>query len=185
MVEGRHDALREKLRTAADNMHLDNPLAQELHYEVTRELKNVRLSDFLNARGLSYKILVASVLSFGIIFSSTLNVMFFDVTKLSFGDDDRQRSKGAGDFEAVKLKSDDDIYGDDRVAELGDKELDIKIKPVDFKVSVKEEGDVQTGNFQDIFPKDAILKEGEEVNEDIPKEQQELVKRYFKKLAGS
>jgi len=159
-----------------------NFYAVHLH-AFTKELKNVRLSDFLNARGLSYKILIATVLSFGIIFSSTLNVQFFDVTKLMSGFDDRQRSKGAGDFEAVKLKPDDDIYGDDRIAELGNDELDIKIKPVDFKVSVKEEGELQLGTFNDIFPKDAVLKEGEEVNEDIPKEQQELVKRYFKNLA--
>lgn len=107
------------------------------------------------------------------------------MNKFSIGDGYRQKSKGAGDFEAVKLKPDDDIYGNDEVAELGDNELDIRIKPVDFKVSVKEEGEVQTGTFNDIFPKNAILKEGEESNEDIPKEQQELVKRYFKKLAES
>ncbi len=186
IVESKHSALREKLRTAADYMGKENPLVEELELDVLREMRNVGISQFINARGMSYKILFITILSFGIIFSSTLNIQFIDLTKFSgFGSGDSQRSKGAGDFEAVQLKSDENIYGEDEVALLGSKDLDIRIKPVDFKVSVKEEGDIETGNFHDIFPKDAYLKEGEESQEDIPKEQQEMVKNYFKQLANT
>ena len=186
IVEGKHAALREKLRTATDYMGKENPLVEELEGDVLREMRNVGISQFVNAKGLSYKILVITILSFGIIFSSTLDTHFFNLKDLHLfsGDDaSRQKSKGAGDFDAIKLKSDDKIYGSDDVAQLGSKELDIRIQPVDFKVSVKEEGDLDVGHFNDIFPKDANLKEGEQAKENIPKEQQELVKNYFKQLA--
>lgn len=184
IVESKHSALREKLRTAADYMGKENPLVEELEGDVLREMRNVGVSQFVNAKGISYRILFVTLLSFGIIFSSTLDIHFIDLNDLGlFGDPDRQKSKGAGDFDAVRLKSDDKIYGNDEVAQLGSDEMDIRIKPIDFKVSVKEEGDVEVGQFNDIFPKDAYLKEGEEAQEDIPKEQQELVKNYFKRLA--
>ncbi len=185
IVESKHSALREKLRTAADYMGRENPLVEELELDVLREMRNVGVSQFINARGMSYKILFITLLSFGIIFSSTLNLHFIDLTKFGVFGGGSERSKGAGDFEAVQLKSDENLYGDDEVAQLGSKDLDIRIQPVDFKVSVKEEGDIETGNFHDIFPKDAYLKEGEESQEDIPKEQQELVKNYFKQLANT
>ncbi len=187
VVEGKHSALREKLRTAADYMGRENPMVEELEGDVLREMRNVGISQFVNARGISYKILIITLLSFGIIFSSTLDIHFIDLKELGifWGNDDRQKSKGAGDFDAVKLKSDEDIYGEDDVAQLGSNELDIRIMPVDFKVSVKEEGDLEVGNFNDIFPKDAYLKEGEELREDIAKEDQEIVKNYFKGLAAT
>jgi hypothetical protein len=185
IVESKHAALREKLRTAADYMGRENPLVEELELDVLREMKNVGVSQFINARGMSYKILFITLLSFGIIFSSTLNFQFVDLTKFSGWGDSGQRAKGAGDFEARELVQDESIYGEEDVALLGSNDLDIRIKPVDFKVSVKEEGDVEVGRFNDIFPKDAYLKEGEESQEDIPKEQQELVKNYFKQLANT
>ena len=56
IVESKYAPLREKLRTAADNVGMDNPIAEELEYEVTTEMKNVGLSMFINPRTLSYKI---------------------------------------------------------------------------------------------------------------------------------
>lgn len=185
IVEGRHAALREKLRTAADYMGRENPLVEELESDVLREMRNVGISQFVNARGLSYKILVITLLSFGIIFGSTMNLHFIDLKDLNLFGYGKEKPKGAGDFEAVELETDGKIYGNDEVAQLGSEELDIQLKPVDFKVSVKEEGEPDTGKFNDIFPRNAHLNEGEESKENIPKEQQELVKNYFKQLAES
>lgn len=184
LVEQRHAALNEKLRTAADNVNEDNPVLNELESEVMQEMRHVGISEFVNARGISYKILLVTVLSFGIIFTSTLNYYFFDLSQLDFGDGER-RSQGAGDFEAVELQQDDDIYGEDEVAVLGDNALNIRLRPVDYKVSVKEEGDIDRGSFNDIYTRNAELEESQESRENIPKEQQELVKAYFQRLAES
>ncbi len=183
IVEDKYAPLKEKLRTAADNVEKENIIIDELEYEVTREMKSVGLSLFINPRNISYKILAATVLSFMIIFTSTFNIQFPSIRKAVPDIFDRS-IKGAGDFIATKLESSDDIYGEEDVAKLGDNELDIRIKPVDFKVSVKEEGSFQRKEFETIFPSDAVVKESSAYEENIPKEQQELVKNYFKKLAG-
>ena len=77
----------------------------------------------------------------------------------------------------------EDIYGKKDVAKLGDKELNIRIKPVDFKVNVREEGESRQQKFETVFPKELAVKETVAYEENIPQEQQELVKNYFKKLA--
>jgi len=94
-----------------------------------------------------------------------------------------QGPKGVGNFVAAKLNTSGDIFGKGDVAQLGDKELNIRLKPVDFKVNVREEGDTQQQKFEATFPSDLAVKETAAYEENIPQEQQELVKNYFKKLA--
>ncbi len=184
IVESKYAPLREKLRTAADNIGMENPIAEELAYEVTSEMKNVGLSMFINPRILSYKILGVILLSFMIIFATTANLKILDFAKSKVPDIFETKGlKGVGNFVAVKLNTSDDIYGKEDVAKLGDNELNIRIKPVDFKVNVKEEGDSKQQKFETVFPKELSVKEAGAYEENIPQEQQELVKNYFKKLA--
>ena len=183
MVESKYAPLREKLRTAADNLNMSNPIVEELEYEVTSEMKNVGLSMFINPRILSYKILAVMVLSFMIIFATTLNLKLLEFAKYKVPDIFERGPKGVGNFVATKLNTSGDIYGKDDVANLGDKELNIRLKPVDFKINVKEEGEFKQQKFETVFPKDLAVKETTAYEENIPQEQQELVKNYFKKLA--
>ena len=184
MVESKYAPLREKLRTAADNVGMESPIAEELAYEVTSEMKNVGLSMFINPRSLSYKIFAVMLMSFLIIFVTTLDLRLFEFARQKIPDIfDTKNLKGVGNFVAVQLNTSDDIYGKDDVAKLGDRELNIRIKPVDFKVNVKEEGDSQQHEFETVFPSQLAVKETVAYEENIPQEQQELVKNYFKRLA--
>ena len=184
MVEGKYAPLREKFRTAADNLHLDNPVVEELEYEVTAEMKNVGLSMFINPRILSYKIFAVMLLSFLIIFTSTLDIKFIDFAKNKVPDIfDTKGIKGVGKFATVKLNTSSDIFGKGDVAKLGDNELNIRIKPVDFHVNVKEDGETPPRQFETVFPKETDVKESVSYQENIPQEQQELVKKYFQSLA--
>ena len=184
LVESKYAPLREKLRTAADNVGMENPIADELAYEVTSEMKNVGLSLFINPRSLSYKIFAVMILSFLIIFAATWNLRLLEFAKHKIPDIfDTKNLKGVGNFVAVQLNTSNDIYGKNDVAKLGDKELDIRIKPVDFKINVKEEGEAEQHKFETVFPSELAVKETVAYEENIPQEQQELVKNYFKKLA--
>ena len=184
IIEGKYAPLREKLRTAADNVNLNNPIVEELEYEVTSEIKNVGMSMFINPKTLSYKILAAMVLSFMIIFVTTANLKLLEFAKNKVPDIFETKGlKGVGNLAATQLNTSDDIYGKNDIATLCDKELNRRLKPVDFKVSVKEEGDVHPQKFETVFPQDAVVKETVAYEENIPQEQQELVKNYFKKLA--
>ncbi len=184
LIEKKYAPLREKLRTAADNAGKDSPIVDELEYEVTREMKNVGLSLFINPRTLSFKILAVTLISFLIIFSSTFSLTFPDLNLGKKNPDIFEKNgKGSGDFVATQLENSEDIYGNKDVALLGNEELEIKIKPVDFKVSVKEEGEFEKKEFDTIFPKDVVVKESAGFQETIAAEDQELVKAYFKNLA--
>ena len=184
IIEGKYSPLREKLRTAADNIGMDNPVIDELEYEVTTEMKNVGLSMFISPKILSYKIFAVIVLSFMIIFATTLNLKLLEFARQNIPDIfDTKNLKGVGNFVAVKLNTSEDIYGKNDAAKLGDKELNIRIKPVDFKVNVRDQGEAQQQNFETVFPKELIVKETVAYEENFPQEQQELVKNYFKKLA--
>ncbi len=184
IVESKYAPLKEKLRTAADNVGRENPVVEELEYEVTSEMKNVGLSMFINPKMLSYKILAVMLLSFMIIFATTLDLKLLEFAKQKVPDIFETKGlKGVGNFVAVQLNTSEDIYGKDDVAKLGDKELNIRLKPVDFKVNVKETGETEQQKFETVFPKELTVKETAAYEENIPQEQQELVKNYFKKLA--
>ena len=182
IVESKYAPLREKLRTAADNIAMSNPIVEELEYEVTSEMRNVGLSMFINPRTLSYKIFAIMLLSFMIIFATTMNLKLLEFARQKVPDI-FEGPKGVGNFVAVKLNTSGDIYGKEDVARLGDKELNIRIKPVDFKINVREEGESKQQKFETTFPKELAVKETIAYEENIPQEQQELVKNYFKKLA--
>ena len=62
IVEGKYEPLKEKLRTAADNLGEENPVVNELQDEVVHDLKNVGLSSFISTKRVSYKIMTTILL---------------------------------------------------------------------------------------------------------------------------
>jgi len=186
IVEGKHAPLREKLRTAADNVGVENQIVEELSYEVTSEMKNVGLSMFINPKTLSYKIFAVMVLAFLIIFVATFNLKLLEFARQKIPDIfETKNLKGVGNFVAAKLNTTSDIFGKGNVAKLGDNELNIRLKPVDFKVNVREEGESAQQKFETTFTQEMAVKEAVSYKENIPEDQLELVKNYFNKLAQS
>jgi len=186
-VERKYEPLKEKLRTAADNLGEENPVVNELQDEVVHDLKNVGLSSFISTKRVSYKIMTTILLSFAIVFATTLNLYIVDFSEfLSELPEilEKVNPLRASNNPLGEINESEDIYGDSKLAVLGEKEIDIKIKPVNYEVNVREEGDVEQKQFDEIFPSDVSVEQSSTFEEDIPEEQQELVKNYFNKLAG-
>jgi len=187
-VESKYANLNEKLRTAADNIGLENSVVTELKEEVMHDVKKVGISSFLNPKKLSYKIFVCVIMAFTIVFISTFHLSFLDLENLLkelpelMEKNPLGRRGSATSFDDVNLT--DDIYGDKNLAVLGNEEINIKIKPANFKVSVKEGGKVEEKNFDEIFPGEVFIESSEVFDENVPLEEQELVKTYFKKITG-
>lgn len=188
MVEQEYKPLREKLRTAADNMKESNPVVDELQEEVVHDLKNVTLSSFLNTKSIFFKIAMTMVLSFAIVFTTTMNLYVVDFNSLIASIPDileqtnpvnRGKTAPLGEINET-----DDIYGDSKLAVLGDDQIDIKIQPVNYEVSVREEGDLEQKQFDEMFPTEVAIEQSSAFEERIPEEQQELVKNYFNELAS-
>ncbi len=81
IVESKYEPLKEKLRTAADNIREENPVVNELEEEVVHDLKHVGLSSFIQTKRTSYKIFTVIFLSFAIVFATTLNLYIVDLNK--------------------------------------------------------------------------------------------------------
>jgi len=189
IVEEKYEPLKEKLRTAEDNLNMDNPIVDALQEEVAGEMKNVRVSSFVDQRKISYRILAAIVLCFLIVLLSTFNTFInFDILrdKLAFYKIiNNDAEEGISDIPAAGTASNEDIYGEDSIATLGNEVIDVEIKPVSYELvgsasEEEEEGMV----FEETFPEEVFATSAEEYGESIPIEKQELVKEYFKKLAG-
>ena len=186
VVEEKYEPLKEKLRTAADNFKADNPVVNELQEDVIHDLKNVGWSSFISTKRVSYKILATVLLSFAIVFATTLNLYIVDFS-VFLGNIpdllDNINLKRADNTPLGDINESNDIYGNSKLAILGENQIDIKIKPVNYEVNVREEGDVEQRQFDEIFPSDVNVEQSSAFEENIPEEQQELVKNYFNKLS--
>jgi len=187
IVEGKYAPLKEKLRTAADNVKKENPVVNELEEEVMHDLKQVGLSSFIQTKQVYYKIFATILLSFVIVLATTLNLYIVDLNLFlsnipEFLDDINPRR--SDNILLGDINESDDIYGDSKLAILGNQEIDIRIKPANYEVNVREEGDVEQKQFDEIFPGNVDVEQASAFDEKIPEEEQELVKSYFNKLAN-
>jgi len=187
LVESRYSELKEILRTAEDNVNIENPIVENLQSDVIGKLKHVRMSSFLNARSISYKIFLSIILCFAIIslsvFGINIKLVVPLIEKIPFFNHNSS-SLGLLANDTVPLSLTDEIYGDDSVAKLGNSLIDIKIKPSSFEVGVKDTGTPKTKDFYEAFPSEVNAEKATAYEESVPKEQQDLVKNYFKKVSG-
>ena len=187
IVESKYEPLKEKLRTAADNIKEDNPVINELEEEVVHDLKNVGLSSFIQTKEVSYKLFATIALSFVIVLTTTTNLYIIDLNEFlstTIPEYLKGIPKLADGALFGEINESEDIYGESQVAVLGNEQIDIRISPVNYEVNVREEGDVEQKQFNEIFPSDVDVEQASAFEENIPEEQQELVKKYFDKLAG-
>ena len=79
-----------------------------------------------------------------------------------------------------------DIYGAASIARVGNDELKISIPPKNYDLNVRSSSDVPQESFSQrgITPEEVYPASSPPDDPNIPLEQQEIVKRYFKALAG-
>jgi len=183
IVEQSYKSLREKLRTAADNLKMSNPVVEELHEEIVHDVKNVSVSSFINTKKLYLRIALATALSLLIVVIATFNISIFDIGSAVGKTGIIGKIAGSSDPLYAQINESQDIYGKKSITKMGDKELGIQIAPVNYEVSVREEGDAEQKEFDSIFPKDVSVESSSAYEENIPKDQQELVKNYFNNIA--
>jgi hypothetical protein len=194
-VESKYGALKEKYRTAVESQYAENPVVNELQAEVLRDLRKVEESSFFNDRQTYIKAGVIVLLCFLVFYFSPVSlagIFNFDLSKILPSDiNSANTGKGNNDAESYTggmqeggdLFGDEDIYGTLSVAKLGDKTLEVKFNPGGYEMNINEVKDVEEIEFDEAYPTEITATSGEALEEDIPKEQQELVKNYFKKLA--
>jgi len=189
IVEKKYDHINEKLRTAKDNVNLENPVVEELQREVIEDLKEVRVSSFYLERRASFKIISAVMLCFIILGLSMVNAKIIGLNLYINNNPVFAQNNTIKIFSnkviVADLNQSNDIYGNEDLAKLGNIELGIRVKPAAYEVDVREEGEVKEKAFDETFPSEVYVESASAYEENIPVDQQELVKNYFKKIAES
>ena len=196
LVERYYPHLHEKLRTAADYSNKSDIMVDELHKEVLNDVRDVATSAFLSRKSLAKKTFAVILLSFLLLsithfkldsdslklkikekIAQSMDKVLFEKGKSIFNNTLEQRG-GSG----VGVGINTDIFGKQNLAKLGDEQLDVMINPASVEFKIGKIEDPEKKDFQSVFPTDIYLEQSTTYEEKIPKEQQELVKRYFKEL---
>lgn len=194
-VESKYGSLKEKFRTAVESQYTENPVVNELQAEVLRDLRTVEEASFFSDKNTYMKAGIIILMCFLVFYFSPISlagIFNFDLSKIlpydtqggnSEADSNDPGAYTGGMNEGGELYGDEDIYGTLSVAKLGDKTLEVKFNPGGYEMNIKEVKDVQEIQFDEAYPTEIAATSGEVLEENIPKEQQELVKNYFKQLA--
>ena len=188
-VESRVPALRERLRTAADNWDKENEVVNSLNRDVLAEMKHVKTAAFLDDKGLVVKMLTISLLSIIIILSSAADFAIIGWKDAVKGIDNAL-SGGESIYQnlteiEIYDEGDEDIFGKDSIAELGLDELDLKLDTAASGVNINKVKDTEEKEFGTVFPKDIYATSDSSYNEKISKENQEIVKKYYEQITGA
>lgn len=188
-VESRVPVLRERLRTAADNWNKENEVVNSLHRDVLAEMKHVKTGAFLEDKGLVVKMLTISLLSIVIIMASAANFAVIgwkeaarEINQVFSGEEGIY-----GNITDIELydEGDENIFGDESVAELGLDELDLKLDTAASGVNINKVKDTEEKEFGTVFPKEIYATSDSSYNERISKENQEIVKKYYEQITGA
>ncbi len=189
-VEGKVPELKYQLTTAADNLYRENELVDGLQEDVLRLMPLIRISDFVPFKKLWREIILMAMLSFSIILVTSLNLQMLDYKilvkelkdiKLDAGDDIFLET----DDEKADSAVNEDIWGDESIVKLGDEQLNLQITPSMSEINIDDIRDIPDRVFEETspFPEDITASSDASFDEKIPKENKEIVKRYFSKIA--
>ncbi len=196
-VESKYKDLKEKLSTAAEYVNVDNRVVNELKYDVLKSLRKVEESSFLSERRVYTKSVAAVVLCFIILLLSPVSVSFFHHTFPNiFPSLGKNNGISGSDFKLLNEnkrndvpigpeKSNQDIYGVPTVAKLGTEELRVVLRPAGTELGTSNVKPPEELQFSEQYPEEVVSVAAESMDERIPKEQQELVRRYFKNVVAA
>jgi hypothetical protein len=196
-IEKKFSFLNEELRTIQDNMNMDNPVMKELQMDVMDKIKNVDIGSFFNSKGTSLKVLTVVFLCFGLLFVATKNMTFDFKTLVDTmpnyvyvgGGNTGGGNSTSGNVRVAGQGTNEDILGEQDVAALGDQNVDIQIAPAGYEINLRDVAAPQKRYFQDLYPtdicvSDSACRQSETYNDQMTKDESEIVKNYFLKITS-
>jgi len=189
-VEKKYSLLNERLRTAADNIKMENPVVDELKSDIIRDIKKVEVTSFFNQKKMSYKILLSIILCFLIIFSVRFDLSFNfkniadNAIDFVYGLGGNESDAGKRGLERIVGSGESEsVFGDAYLAQMGDENIDMIIKQAGYEINLNEVKEPERKDFEELFPDEVFIATADVYEEKIKEEEQELVKTYFLKLA--
>ncbi len=189
LVESRVPELNEQITTVADNVSKSNPILDSLKQDVVRNMHKVKTSYFIDFNTVAARLILLCGLSFLIVLLSFVNVKFDFAGFSDFASGlgiggFRDSSTNLTDIELQLLEGNlSSILGNKSLAELGSRELSLRINPLESDVDlnkVRKEG--ESGFTPPSFPKEIYTSYDAAYSENIAKENQKVVKSYFEEI---
>jgi len=192
-IEQKFGFLKEKLRTAEDNITIKNPVVDELQQEIISDLKKVDESAFISGK----KTYIKSAAIVALCFIIIIFAPFHMPARTSQGQESAlQETAGNGEggeasggilskekeTKAGVVPSPGNIYGEESVAKIGNRELKVMIQPAGQELNIRNTEEIAEIGFLESYPEEIEATAAESYEEKIPKEHAELVKAYFKAI---
>lgn len=194
LVEEKYPNLKERLRTAYDNLDVDNVIVADLVQIVSANIAKVNPSDFMRKRRVMFGLIILLV-SF-----STLTVINMNDIDLGFDDEDWDKfidtvnpdDENPDVFEEIGDSSDEEGDGSDSENLIGEpavivvegKEVDLTLPPgsgVGFSNAEDAEG--TEDDFQQSSAYEISIISSQAYDEDLPQGYELIIKDYFEELA--
>jgi hypothetical protein len=171
-IEKENPQVKVMLRTAKDNIKTENVLTNILAVELIDKIKTANIGKVLGKKTLIQKIIAICGLSFFMIVIVSFNINIGTLPDLAFFDSPEGR------ISSIELNESDNIFGDIKVATLGNEELELQINPTLSELDFTKEKDVEElPDHYDQFPVDVEATGAESSSENKP-EEFVLAKKY-------
>jgi len=192
LVEEKTPSLQEELRTSADNLDKDNEIVNALHEEVLAKMRNIRVSDFIDFRRVSRRLMIITLLSFLVLLFAAFNVSFLDVNDLVNNLQNQDSSRSPYNDESFPEEENREgagasIFGEESIAELGKEELALQFNPVATELDLNQVNDPKELQFNrnpytgELV--EASIDRSFETDPGYVKENKDVVQRYFQGIA--
>ena len=194
LVEKKFPKLKEKITTASDYVDEDNDVLKELHKEVIMDLNDVDEGSFMQDKAVFLKSFIIVGICFLILFLAPINIQKLPIVEQIKNIADvnikitpiwpQQPEPYSGGPSSTGLgSSKDSIYGQKKIITLGNIQQQLDLRATSFELNVKDVQDVEENQiFGDAFPSEIVAQSSvlSEEEQRIPKDQQEIVKQYFR-----
>ncbi|MFH1064356.1 MAG: hypothetical protein V1729_04710 [Candidatus Woesearchaeota archaeon] len=173
-IEEKNPQIRDILRTAQDCSEGTDFMVLAMFEDLIQKMKSVSAGSLLNPRNLFFKTIILCILSFSIILLASNNIhvpnsVFDPATYYKwFSNPGKERL----DFYTIEFnESDDLLYGDPDLADLGNKTLELHINPSINEMSFDSVKEPEDKEFErGTFPGDISAVSDASSEEKLPKE---------------
>ena len=192
IVEQKVPELNEKLRTAADNIKVNNDITNDLKTEVVHEMKKVKTTLFIDLEGVGVRVFSIAIIAFIIVILSFLNLTFdFQFAPaiqnpISYVRDRVFTQTVAPNATmAYTAGNMSNVYGNKTaLVKLGDEEISLEVNPLQSELNFDELSEAETKNFNPpVYPKEIYTSYDASYTEKIAKKNQAVVKSYFEQIS--
>ncbi|AJF61724.1 TPA: hypothetical protein HA239_01445 [Candidatus Woesearchaeota archaeon] len=184
VLEQKYPDFKERLRTSYEYKTESNTVIDSLHSDITEMMKKVDISAYLDSGRVAFKVLAACILLFSTLYFSSVGLDILDIkTRIVTS----SAYESLEEFATGLFTNDDQEFetpaaGDPRLIVLGNEELNANLDVYNTGLDINEISEGEKNDFGGHYPGEISGDAQEIYEEDIPEEDKEVVREYFKKI---